>query len=412
MIAGYFGFAAANLRFVGFGFFLAFTSSYGQTYFIGVFGPHVETEFDLSHTAWGTVYMVGTLGSAAVLPWTGKLIDRLDLRTYTVGVFVLFAAAAAVMAGATGALTLTLAIFALRHGGQGLMSHTAVTSMTRYFAAARGRAVAIATLGFSLAEAVLPLGAVLLVAVIGWRASYGLIGTALLCVMLPIALWLLTGHSKRHQQYSLRLEQSKASSGTPAGPDSWTIKEMLRDPRFHLLMPGLAAPSVIVTAMFFHHLTLADAKGWTHVWFAGSYFVYALASTLASLASGPVIDRYGAIRLVRYMLVPLALALLALVVSDTRAAAWIYLALAGVNVGIAHTAVSVMWAELYGIAHLGGIKALAGAISVFASALGPVSAGALMDHGLSIEQVCAGFVAYIVLAQPFIMLGLRRARRA
>lgn len=412
MIGGYVEFARANLRFVGFGFFLAFTSSYGQTYFIGVFGPQVKAEFGLSDTAWGTVYMVGTLCSAALLPWTGKLIDRLELRTYTAGVFVLFVVAAALMSSATGAIMLTVAIFALRQSGQGLMSHTAITSMARYFFVGRGRAVAIASLGFSLGEAVLPLGAVLLIGIVGWRESYAFIAGALLFVTLPIALWLLTGHPERHKRYLARMDQSVTTTTAETDRRSWTIKEMVRDPRFLLLMPGLAGTSIIITAMFFHHLTLADTKGWTHAWFTGSYFVFAAATTIASLTSGPLIDRYGAVRLVRYMLLPLALALITLVVSDTHAAAWIYLAFAGISTGISHTAVSVMWAELYGLAHLGGIKALAGAISVFASALGPVSAGALMDNDLSIEQVCIVFIVYLVLTQPCIMLALRRTRHA
>ena len=82
-------FAATNRRFLGFGFLMAFASSFGQTYFIGVFGPGVQAEFGLSHTAWGTIYMLGTLGSAALLPWSGKQIDRLDLRHYTSIVFLM-----------------------------------------------------------------------------------------------------------------------------------------------------------------------------------------------------------------------------------------------------------------------------------------------------------------------------------
>ncbi len=40
----YYAFARANLRFLAFGFLVAFTSSAGQTFFIGVFGPEVECE--------------------------------------------------------------------------------------------------------------------------------------------------------------------------------------------------------------------------------------------------------------------------------------------------------------------------------------------------------------------------------
>ena len=69
---GYLSFTARNARFLGFGFLIAFGSSFGQTYSIGIFGPHVQAEFGLSRTAWGTVYMVVALASATLLPWSGK----------------------------------------------------------------------------------------------------------------------------------------------------------------------------------------------------------------------------------------------------------------------------------------------------------------------------------------------------
>ena len=67
---GYLEFFLNNWRFAVFGAAMAFASSFGQTYFIGVFGPSIQAEFGLSHTAWGTVYLAGTLCSALVLPFS------------------------------------------------------------------------------------------------------------------------------------------------------------------------------------------------------------------------------------------------------------------------------------------------------------------------------------------------------
>ena len=78
----YQAFARANLRFLVFGFLTAFTSSAGQTFFIGVFGPEIRETFSLAHTEWGTIYLIGTLCSALALTWTGSLIDRFDLRLF------------------------------------------------------------------------------------------------------------------------------------------------------------------------------------------------------------------------------------------------------------------------------------------------------------------------------------------
>ena len=48
-----------NGRLVTFSFLMALYSSFGQTYFVGVFGPAVQAEFGLSHTLWGTIYLLG-----------------------------------------------------------------------------------------------------------------------------------------------------------------------------------------------------------------------------------------------------------------------------------------------------------------------------------------------------------------
>ena len=180
-------FAAEHRRFLGFGFFAALSSSFGQTYFIGVFGPALQREFALTHTAWGTIYMLGTLASAALLPWTGKLLDRADLRAYTAAVCVLLVAACALTASATGPALLVLAVFALRQSGQGLLSHVALTSMARYFDVGRGKAIAIASLGFAAGEAMLPLAAVALIAALGWRETYVLIGVTVALIVAPIS---------------------------------------------------------------------------------------------------------------------------------------------------------------------------------------------------------------------------------
>ena len=87
--ASYIRLFADQGRLLSFGFVMAFSSSFGQTYFIGIFGPAIQTEFGLSHTLWGTIYLVGTLASATVFPWSGALIDRFSLPRYTLFVSLL-----------------------------------------------------------------------------------------------------------------------------------------------------------------------------------------------------------------------------------------------------------------------------------------------------------------------------------
>ena len=403
-LATYVHFATENRRFLGYGFFIALFSSFGQTYFIGVFGPALQQEFDLSHTAWGTVYMLGTLASAALLPWSGKQIDRLDLRWYTAVVCLAMVLACGFMAWVPDAGLLVVAIFLLRQSGQGLLSHMSLTSMARYFDTHRGRGIAIASLGFSVGEACLPFAAVVLIAALGWRHTYVLAAVVMLVVVTPGVLWLLRGHGERHRAHE-RHAVRRARSGDPR-PVSWTRAQVLRDGRFYMLLPGLLTPSLIVTAMFFHHLTLADAKGWSHAWITGNYVLFAFSTVLTVLIIGPLIDRFGALRLVGFMLAPIGLGLVSVWALSGDWVVWPYLFLMGITSGMSHTLGSAVWAELYGVTWLGSIKSLAAALGVFSSALGPVSAGLFMDTGMALERVCLIYVAVAVLATVLMLRAL------
>lgn len=406
-LSDYFTFARANLRFLAFGFVVAFTSSAGQTFFIGVFGPEVRAAFSLSHTEWGTIYMIGTLSSAAALTYTGGLIDRTDLRIFAAIAIAGLAGACFVMSLTQSVLALTVAIFLLRQMGQGLTSHTASTSMARYHDAHRGKALSLISIGFTFGEALLPVLAVAAIAAWGWRQTYSGTGVLVLAVI-PLILWLLKGHGLRHAQH-LSDANEKALSETDL-TSSKTRWEMLREGRFYMLLPAAMAPSFIVTAMFFHHLTLAEAKGWSAQWVTGSYWVFGLATVLALVMAGPLIDRLSAARVMPFYLLPLAAGLILLGPAENPFWMWAYLFLGGLNSGLYFAGLTALWAELYGVRHLGAIKSTAGAISVFASALGPVTVGLMLDHGYSIETVCLCFAGYCLLATPFLMRALRMGR--
>ncbi|MBN33425.1 MAG: hypothetical protein CMM46_01365 [Rhodospirillaceae bacterium] len=67
-LGAYSEFALKNWRFVGFGFVMTGASSFGQTFFVGIFELSVQQAFGLDHTTWGSIYMIGTLASALILP--------------------------------------------------------------------------------------------------------------------------------------------------------------------------------------------------------------------------------------------------------------------------------------------------------------------------------------------------------
>ena len=410
-IASYVRFVAANDRFVWFGFTMGFASSFGQTFFVGLFGPALQAEFGLSHTSWGFIYLVGTMASALLLPVTGRKIDQMNLRLFATWVCLLMVFAGVFTSLANGPVMLVIAIFLLRQSGQGLMSHAAMTSMARYFEQGRGRALAIAAMGFSAGEALLPVATVFLIAWIGWRWSYALVAGLVAVILIPLVRWLLAGHEERHRQYVDRFAHSRGAHHETT--ISFTRAQVLRDRRFYLLLPGLLASAVIGTALFFHHLTIADLKGWSHTWITGNYVVYAVVTIAIALISGPLIDRFRAVRMVYAVVPPLVLGLLAMATFQTPWIVPIYISMLGLNTGMYYTVITSLWAELYGVTHLGSIKSMMVAISVLGSAVGPVIMGRAMDAGLSVERICAygaGFT-FVSWGLTVIALNLRAPNR-
>lgn len=398
----------AHPRFLGFGFTMTFAASAGQTVIVGTFGPAVRGEYGLSHTEWSGIYMIGTLASALVLPWTGQQIDRHPLRSFAIVVCLGLAIASAFMALVPSAAFLIVAIFLLRQMGQGLASHTGKTATARFFHIDRGKAIALVLLGDGVGKAVLPFLAVLSIAAVGWRETYGITAVILGAGILPLVWWLLRGQGV-HQEAPV--PTGPGSRSAAEDPAQWSRKQVLRDGRFYLLLPAVLAPAFVSTALFFHNLEIASVKGWSAAWMTGNYWIYAGGSILASLASGPLIDRITAARVLPAFLLPIVLGLLIIWAFDARFWVLPYLLLVGLTSGVGNTAVTSLWAEVYGVRHLGAIRSLAVSLMVFSSALGPLAMGALMDWDMSVESICVLMALYCVAATGLMLFALNGYKR-
>ncbi len=404
MLVEYWHFARSHPRFLGFGFFLAFLSSAGQTYFIGVFGPEIQSEFGLDSGSWGRIYMMGTLASALIINWSGSLIDRIDLRWFTAMSLLGLSAACFVMSSVTKPLVLVLAIFMLRQFGQGLSSHAGITSMARYHQADRGKAIALAAIGFAVGEAALPVMAVFAIQAWGWRETYAGVSAVVLMSLL-VALWLLKGHSQRHAIHRQIIDQQTIDESSLF---NYTRRQMLSEPRFYLMLPAMIAPSLIMTALFFFPAEIARAKGWTSLWVTGHYWVYSITAVTVTITSGVLIDRFTARRVVPTFLIPLAFSLVVLTLSNTAFMVWPFMFLMGASSGLYFTGLSALWAELYGAKHLGAIKSLTNAVMVFSSALGPALVGSLLSWWISFEVICLILAAICIGATALLLYALRQ----
>ena len=168
-----------------FGLLLTFFSSFGQTFLLSLYVPSIESLLGISNTTFGSLYAAATLSSAFTLPWLGGRFDKMDIRYYTVMVASGLTGALLLLSFSTHIIMVVLAFYGLRLFGQGLMSHTSVSAMARYFERNRGKAIGVATLGHPVGEATLPLLVTLLIGLIGWRATLQFSALSVAVIVLP-----------------------------------------------------------------------------------------------------------------------------------------------------------------------------------------------------------------------------------
>lgn len=397
-------FLRENAAFLFAGFLFAFTSSYGQTYFISLFAGEIRGEFGLTDGQWGGIYTLGTTLSAIAMIGAGVLTDRFRARTLAIWISIGLALACLALASVPNAVVLIAVIFALRFFGQGMMSQLSAVSMARWFVATRGRALSVASMGFSVAQAILPVIFVALLGVIAWRGLW-VLAAVLVLITIPV------------QRRLLRLERTpssmaEANQALGMGGKHWTRGQVLRSPLFWLMVPALLGPPAWGTALFFQQVHLTEVKGWDLVSFVALMPLFTGAAIGATFASGGAIDRFGARRLIPFYMLPFALSFLILAFAQTIGHAAIGLAVFGIGQGMQATIPASFWAEYFGTRHLGSIKAIAAAIMVFGSAIGPGVSGALIDFGITFPEQMISIAVYFLLAGLCATVGVIRFRNA
>lgn len=397
-------FIRANARWLGAGVILTFLSSFGQTFFIGLSGNALREQFALSEGGFGLLYMAATLASAASLPFVGRLLDYMP--AWKVAAFSMpgLAAACLLVVIAPHLAVLAIAIWLLRLFGQGMMTHIALTQTGRWFAASRGRAVSLVVPGHQLGEAALPILFVSLAALLGWQGAWTA-SALFIPVMLPVMVWLL-----REDRIP---ENPHGEAGSGSQQRQWTRAEVLRDPVFYLLLTGVLAPPFIGTTIFFHQGHFIALRGYDALVFASAFPLMAVTTIVFGLVCGALIDRFGAVRILPFFLAPLTIASLAAGLLTPVWGVYLFMFLVGVSYGFTATLLGALWPEVYGVTHLGGVRAIIVSAMVLSTAIGPGLTGVLIDQGINLPTQLIVMAGWCVAASFCLIVGSRviRARR-
>ena len=391
-------FNSLKFKVILFGFIFTFFSSFGQSYFLGLFNSSIRDALSITHGQFGSIYASATLFSSLLLIWVGKKIDDVNIFKFALFVIILLSFACFFFSKVSSVFLLFIAIFLMRFSGQGMMSHTASTTISRYFTRTRGMALSISWFGLSSAEFIMPVLMVYLLTIIDWQNLW-LIFSITVLIILPTASFLLIKN--------LNLDSREISDENIKEVEikQWNRREVIKDYRFYIISLNMLAMPWIFTGFAVFQSFVQTSKGWGPYVIAQSFMSYSILSVLTLFLSGFLIDKFTSRKLLIYMNIPLLFSVVVLYFFDTPITAFLFLGLVGISNGFANILGSSTWAELYGVKYLGSIKALTTALMVFATAFGTALFGLLIDLGFTVGDIAliSGFYIFFSLILLFLI---------
>jgi MFS family permease len=378
---------------------MTFCSSFGQTFFLGIFNPFIREDLNLSHSEFGGIYSAATLVSSLTIIWIGKKIDDFKLRNFAIFVCISLFFAAVFMSQLSSLVHLLLAIFFLRLFGQGLMSHTSSTAMARYFDKNRGKALGVAWLGLSFGEGILPGLVIFLLNYLVWKKIWITIAVFLIVFVLPLIVFLL----KNFEDNSVEQEQSKKSENIK----NWTRQEVLKDLRFYFLLPAVLCPAFLITGIFINQIYLFENLNWGINFIAPSFTAYAIFSVISLQLSGFLIDKFSALKILPFYLIPMILGLLFSLFFKFALSPVIFFILMAITNGTSNVLLTSTWSEMYGTKHLGAIRSITVSLMVFSTSLSPFLFGYLIDFGFNAKDITLFMVIYALFSNGLLLLRLK-----
>ncbi len=385
-------FKSLSLKVIIFGFIFTFFSSFGQSFFLGLFNSSIRETLSITHGQFGSIYASATLLSSFLLIWVGKKIDDINIFRFALYVTLLLAFSCFFFSKISSIVFLFIAVFLMRFSGQGLMSHTATTTISRFFTKSRGKALSIGWFGLSTAEFILPVLIVYLLTLTAWQNIWLSI-SVLILFFLPFTSFVLI----KNLNFDSR-EDVNDQNFVEKEIKNWTRVEVLKDYRFYIVCLNMLAMPWIATGVFVYQSYITESKEWGEFVIAQSFMAYSVLSVITLLGSGFLIDKFTSRKLLIFMNIPLLISMLVLFYLDISISAFIFLGLIGISNGLANVLGSSTWAEIYGVKYIGSIKALTTALMVFSTAFGTALFGLLIDKGFTIEQIAVISFVYIFLS--------------
>ena len=254
--------------------------------------------------------------------------------------------------------------------------------LSRWFTAARGRAMGFAYLGIGIGGALVPFLAVWLTRAVGWQGALQILGALIILVALPLALFVK------------EIPDSAGARGPVA--EASTTSTVLHRPAFYLLLVGSMCSIAAVGGTNQHlKLFLSLDHGFTQGAAARIASLVLTSSLVGRVGMGWLADRFAKkyVMLLIYVLVASAIPLLFVV--GTPGAIYVFAVIFGIGLGGEYMVIPLMAAELFGVRVLGRAMGVVLTADGVAEAVAPVLVGRMRDVTGS---YATGFLAVIGFA--------------
>ena len=384
-----------------------FASGPGQSHIFSVFIVPISEDLGISRTAVASSYAVATLVAALGLPYVGRLIDRFGARRVVLAVAVLFGVAAVAFGQVASLFWLTVGFGALRFLGQGSLMLSCANLVAQWFDRNRGFALSLMALGFAASMAVHPPLAQWLTDQLGWREAWLWLGVLTWLLLVPPILLLVQNKPEDlglQPDGPIRRGDGLEASAPQGAEVGLTVQQALKTPAFWITALSLATLSMLVTALFFHQVSIFTHQGVDAYVAARVFSVSAITMVLAMPIIGRLLDRFPTRPIFAFAMLTQSAALIAIVFVHDLTSAVLYAIVFGLNNAAVQTHYTYVWPRFFGRRHLGSIQGTAQTIGVIGASVGPLPFGAAFDLFGSYTGALLIFAVQPVLCAAAILL--------
>ncbi|HEX8283332.1 MAG TPA: MFS transporter [Pyrinomonadaceae bacterium] len=375
----------------------------GRTQGLGLITERLLTDLGIDRVVFAQVNLWATLVGALFCLGVGRLVDRFGARAVLAVVSAALGAVVLLMSGARGLAAVALLITLTRGFGQSALSVVSITVVGKWFVRRLNLAMAVYTVALSVGFMLAFPAVGSAVVGYGWRAAWAGVGLALLLGLAPLS-WLLVRRTPEacglepDGEPATEADEEEATTGR-------TLREAVATPAFWVFGLASAVYGLIASGIALFNESILAERGFDASTYHRSLVVVALTSLAGNFLGGWLTDRWRMNRLLALAMGLLACSLVALPYVSTGAHVAAYAVVMGLAGGFVIVIFFSFWSRAYGRAHLGKIQGAAQALTVVASAVGPLllaecvavtGSYAAMFYLLTVVVLALGLAAWFV----------------